>query len=93
MGFSWDSGVVLGSFFAVSRSMLVLLSPKEKLGEHFGLYNLFERFASVIAPLIFSFSVLLFGFLGTSGSYRASGLIISSLLDSFCFHAYCLKYS
>lgn len=64
LGLSW------GAYFAVSRTLLVALSPKNQVGEYFGLYTLFERFASVIAPLAWSATVFVFSSQGTQYSYR-----------------------
>lgn len=73
-------GFIWGSYFAVSRAQLIHLAPKGAVGEYFGLYNLFERFASVIAPLVWSGSVLAFSFLGDAGSYRAAGFVVALLM-------------
>lgn len=74
LGISW------GGYFAVSRSFLIHLSPKGHVGEYFGLYNLFERFASVVAPLVWSTTVAVFAFLGPADSYRAAGTVSAVLI-------------
>ncbi len=53
-------GILLGGVWAVSRSLLMQLSPPEKLGEFFGLFSLSGRAAAVVGPLVWGGVVLLF---------------------------------
>jgi UMF1 family MFS transporter len=53
-------GILLGGVWAVSRPLLMRLSPPEKLGEFFGLFSLSGRAAAVIGPLVWGGVVLLF---------------------------------
>ncbi|MFB3119243.1 MAG: MFS transporter, partial [Stenotrophomonas maltophilia] len=39
------------------RAFLTRLAPPEQMGEFFGLYQLAGRFAAVIGPLLWSFTV------------------------------------
>jgi UMF1 family MFS transporter len=47
------AGLAIGSSQAVSRSMVGLLTPKEKLAEFFGFYGVFGKFSAVIGPFVF----------------------------------------
>jgi UMF1 family MFS transporter len=47
------AGLAMGSSQAVSRSMVGLLTPKEKLAEFFGFYGVFGKFSAVIGPFVF----------------------------------------
>ncbi len=38
---------------ALSRTIYASLSPKQKSGEFFGLYGLCDRFAGILAPLLY----------------------------------------
>ncbi len=44
-------GLGYGGFYTVSRAMLIKISPSSKLGEYFGFYSTFQKFASIIGPL------------------------------------------
>ncbi len=54
MGIGW------GSFYTVARTLFVNISPKNRMGEYFGFYSVFQRFASFIGPLIWSLSIFVF---------------------------------
>jgi UMF1 family MFS transporter len=51
------AGIGMGGVWVVSRSFLVELAPKEKLGEFFGLYSLAGKMASIFGPLIWGLVV------------------------------------
>lgn len=53
-------GILLGGVWAVSRPLLMELSPPEKLGEFFGLFSLSGRAAAIIGPLVWGGIVYLF---------------------------------
>lgn len=61
-----------GGYFAVSRAMLVKLAPAAKVGEYLGLYVLFERFASVVAPLVWGGVISGTARFGVLTSYRSA---------------------
>ena len=50
-------GLTQGGLFTISRLLFINISPKDKLGEYFGYYSVFQRFASVIGPLIWGLTV------------------------------------
>lgn len=52
-------GLGYGGFYAASRALLVRLSPPAKLGEYFGFYSTFQKFASIIGPLTWGVIILL----------------------------------
>lgn len=51
-------GFCLGSTWATSRVLLTQLSPKDRLGEFFGLAGLLGRASSVVGPLIWGLIVI-----------------------------------
>jgi UMF1 family MFS transporter len=53
-------GIMLGGVWAVSRPLLMQLSPPEKLGEFFGLFSLSGRAAAIAGPLVWGAAVYLF---------------------------------
>ena len=53
------AGIGWGGFYSLSRAMLVKISPKEQLGEYFGFYSTFERFASIIGPTLWGVTITL----------------------------------
>lgn len=53
------AGVGWGGFYTTSRALLVKIAPEKHLGEYFGFYATFHRFASIIGPLTWGAIVLL----------------------------------
>lgn len=47
------AGIAIGSSQSGSRSMLALLTPKDKMAEFFGFYSVTGRIASVLGPLVY----------------------------------------
>lgn len=47
-------GLVQGGTQALSRSLFATLIPKQKSGEFFGLFAIFEKFAGIFGPLVFT---------------------------------------
>lgn len=70
------AGICLGSVWVSARALLVKLSPPEMLGEFFGLYGLTEKFATVIGPLIWGLTVLIFEPLGIIRYRIAVGMLL-----------------
>ncbi len=67
-------GLVQGGVQALSRSLFARLSPRSRVTEFFGLYNMLGKFAAVLGPLLMGLVAL------ASGSTRWS---ITSLLILF----------
>lgn len=53
------AGVSLGATWTTDRVFLTRLSPPERLGEFFGVYELAGRFAAVVGPMIWGTTLLL----------------------------------
>jgi len=49
----WLVGTVQGGTQALSRAIYAQLSPRAKSGEFFGIYALSEKFAGILAPLVY----------------------------------------
>ena len=69
------AGIGMGGVWVVSRSFLVELSPKEKLGEFFGLYGLAGKMASIFGPLVWGSVVWVFNST-QSFKYRAAVFVL-----------------
>jgi MFS transporter, UMF1 family len=54
------AGAGLGGVWVVARVCLLLLVPREKIGEFFGLYGVTGKAASVVGPLLWSGTLYLF---------------------------------
>jgi UMF1 family MFS transporter len=52
-------GLVQGGSQALSRSLFASLIPKDRTAEFFGFFSVFEKFAGVFGPLLFSAAVAL----------------------------------
>lgn len=63
-------GMVQGGTQALSRSLFASMIPKTKSGEFFGFFAIFEKFAGILGPLLFSLAVTL------TGSSRAALLSV-----------------
>lgn len=57
-------GLVQGGVQALSRSLFSRLTPKARSGEFFGLFAVFEKFAGILGPLLFTVAI------NTTGSSR-----------------------
>jgi UMF1 family MFS transporter len=69
-------GVALGGTWVSARALVVDLSPPEKIGEIYGLYNMGGKFGFILGPLVWGSIVWAFGGLGVL-KYR---IAIASLL-------------
>ena len=58
-------GLVQGGSQALSRSLFASMIPKQHSAEFFGFFSVFEKFAGIFGPLIFSLAV---GLMGSSRS-------------------------
>lgn len=52
-------GTVQGGVQAMSRSLFAHMVPKEKSGEFFGFFSIFEKFAAILGPLLMSLVALI----------------------------------
>ncbi len=52
-------GTVQGGIQSMSRSLFAHMIPKEQSGEFFGFFGIFEKFASILGPLLMSLVALL----------------------------------
>lgn len=69
-------GIALGGTWVSARALVVDLSPPEKIGEIYGLYNMGGKFGFIVGPLVWGAIVWAFGSLGIV-KYR---IAIGSLL-------------
>jgi UMF1 family MFS transporter len=65
-------GTVQGGTQALSRSLFARMIPAAKSGEFFGFFAIFEKFAGIFGPLLFSIAVY------ATGSSRTA--ILSTLV-------------
>lgn len=72
-------GLGWGGYYTTARAILVTIAPKDKIGEYFGFYSTFQRFASVIGPLTWGGITLLLINLGTM-RYRVAVLTLVLLM-------------
>jgi UMF1 family MFS transporter len=54
-------GIVQGGTQALSRSLFATLIPRHRSGEFFGFFAVFEKFAGIFGPALFSVAILLTG--------------------------------
>lgn len=73
------AGAGLGGVWVVARVCLLLLAPREKIGEFFGLYGVTGKAASVIGPLLWSGTLYLFQAYGRD-KYRFGVITLLCLL-------------
>lgn len=53
------AGIALGSTWTAARTMMIELSPRDKLGEFMGIYNLTGKFSAVLGPALWGTTLLL----------------------------------
>lgn len=75
-------GTVQGGTQALSRSLFARLIPAEKSGEYFGFFAIFEKFAGIFGPLLFSVAVYATGssrtaILSTLVFFVAGGILLA----------------
>jgi UMF1 family MFS transporter len=49
--------MVQGGTQALSRSLFASMIPPHKSGEFFGFYSVFEKFSSILGPLLFAITI------------------------------------
>jgi UMF1 family MFS transporter len=72
-------GFGYGAFYTTARVLLIKISPPSKLGEYFGFYSTFQKFASIIGPLTWGGVTLLLNNYG-SFKYRVAVFSLSILM-------------
>jgi len=80
-------GIALGGTWVSARSLVVDLSPPEKIGEIYGLYNMGGKFGFILGPLVWGAIVLMFSGLGIH-KYR---IAVCSLLFFIAGGLYLLR--
>ncbi len=82
------AGIALGSVWVEARTMMIELSPPERLGEFMGIYNITGRFAAVIGPLIWGGTLFLFNpkTFGRLGYQIAIGALLLMIVVGFVIH-------
>ena len=74
-------GLVQGGTQALSRSLFASMVPRHKSSEFFGVFGVFEKFAGIFGPLIFSLVTSAFGssrpaILSIIGFFAVGGLLL-----------------
>jgi UMF1 family MFS transporter len=72
-------GIGWGGFYVTARSLLIKISPLAQLGEYFGFYSTFQRFASVIGPILWGVVTLSLKHTGNF-QYQAAGFSLIFLM-------------
>jgi UMF1 family MFS transporter len=73
-------GCALGGTWVSARALVLDLSPPEKIGEIYGLYNMGGKFGFILGPLVWGLVVLLFEDLNTLKYRIAVGSLLLFLL-------------
>src|SRR6185369_17036915 len=82
------NGFSFGVLYSLSRAYYSDLIPEDKQAEYFSIYTLFEKFASVLGPLLWSGVVLVFAFSGEAMKYRFAMLSLAALVSISFFIFY-----
>ena len=75
-------GIVQGGTQALSRSLFATLIPRDRSGEFFGFFAVFEKFAGIFGPALFSLALVLTGssrngILSVIAFFVTGGLLLS----------------
>lgn len=73
------SGFGYGVFYTTSRSLAVKISPLHRLGEYFGFFSTFQKFASIIGPMTWGIVVFVLRDYGLI-RYRVGIMVLSVLM-------------
>lgn len=87
------NGISFGLLYSLSRVYFSNLIPDNKQTEFFALYSIFERLASILGPLIWSTTILLFTSFGEVIKYRFAMLSLAIIVLISFFVLYCEKSS
>jgi UMF1 family MFS transporter len=84
------AGIALGSTWTAARTMMVELSPPERLGEFMGIYNLTGKFAAVLGPALWGGTLLLLDprIHGRFAYQVAIGTLLVMVLIGFVLHLF-----
>lgn len=74
-------GLGWGGYYTTARALLVAISPQKQLGEYFGFYSTFQKFASIIGPLTWGGVTFFLVNLG-SNRYRIAVLALVILMTA-----------
>ncbi len=74
------NGFAFGALFALSRAFYSKLIPQGQQAKFFGIYVLFERSASILGPLVWSLTIIIFAFLGNVVRYRLAMFSLAIML-------------
>lgn len=72
-------GLGWGGYYTTARALLIAISPQKQLGEYFGFYATFQKFASIIGPLTWGGITLALVDLGAA-RYRIAVLALVFLM-------------
>ena len=83
-------GFFFGAIWSVSRAFFVTLIPENEQGKFFSFYSIFERFAVIIGPLLWSGIVRIFRLgqyplsigLGQHGDFSRNRIALSSKAET-----------
>ncbi len=79
--FAAFAGIGYGVFYTTARALLVNISPRGHIGEYFGFYATFQRFASIIGPMTWGIVTLILRDYGLV-RYRVAIFVLSLLMFS-----------
>lgn len=73
-------GFLFGSLWTLLRAIYAKLVPREKTTEFFGLYSAFERLSSVLGPILWGATMIVFDKFGSSRYRVAIGVMIGLIV-------------
>lgn len=79
-------GIAMGAMWVTSRTMIVELSPEEKIGQFFGLFAFSGKVSAIVGPTLYGTITLIFADLGTIASRFALGSLMLLVIIGFIFH-------
>jgi MFS transporter, UMF1 family len=85
------AGIALGSTWVSARTMMIELTPPQRLGEFMGIYNMTGRFSAVLGPLVWGLTLFVFdpaaGW-GKTGYQIGIGILGVLLVIGFVLHQF-----
>jgi MFS transporter, UMF1 family len=86
------AGIALGSVWVATRTLMIELTPPERLGEFLGLYNLTGKFSAVLGPLTWGITLAIFDpanpAIGKVGYQIAVGMLLVLIIIGWILHQF-----
>jgi UMF1 family MFS transporter len=84
------AGIALGSTWTAARTMMIELTPRERLGEFLGIYNLTGKYSAVLGPALWGTTLIVLdpNVFGRLAYQIAIGTLLLMVIVGFVIHLF-----